>query len=412
MNLSTPLPPGVTYAMLTADFWLNRLPAPTQISHTAESIAAFNQRVYEILQMPSVTHLADRISSEEVIEEIRAYFTLANKPRFGGNTQPLSASYFENLFHNALPIMPPELTVQFGIVVKRTQVRSFPSSDLIMAEPHDFPFDLAQETSIDVGWPVAVLTTSRDGAWFFCLTPHYWGWVAADDIGVGTRTQVQDFSESQPFVRTVANRGLVALATGGGITPQMGTRLPLIEENDQLYIVRVPIKNSDGALDFTHGYIHKTLGQFHLGDLPCHQTSIFQQAFSLMGEDYTWGDSRFGIFGRDCSRFIRDVYATTGLFLPRNGDQQGKVGKLRLQFTDEMNDEARLQAIVEQGVPGDVLVTPTHVMIYLGQVDGTPYVIHDVTSGQNRIIVSDLKLGENTPKKSLVSRLDLMVSVE
>lgn len=412
MNLSHPLPQSVSYEMLTANFWLNPLPQRDNLLHTSDTISTFNKRVYNILGFPEVTVLPESLSSEDVIEQIRAYFVIAEKPRYGGNAELLEKSYFEGVFHNALPEMPPYLSPRFGLTVRRTHVRSFPSPDLIMAEPYDFGFDLTQETSIDVGWPVAVLANSRDGQWVFCLTPLYWGWVLAADIAVGTRQQVEEYANPQNFLRTTANQGLVAMANGGGITPQMGTQLPLVEENDTLYRVRVPVKDANGTLDFACGYIHKAANQFHKGNLPCTLTNIFTQAFSLIGEEYTWGGSRLGAFGRDCSQFIKDVYATTGLFLPRNGDQQGKVGKVRVAFTSAMSDAERIQAIIEHGVPGDVLVIPTHVMIYLGHLDGTPYIIHDVTSGQNRVIVSDLMLGENVGKKLLLSRLTSMVGVE
>lgn len=390
--------------MLTAAFWLNRV--SDHVFHTEDTIAAFNRHVYEILNLPEISTLPDHLPAEQVAEQIEKYFDHAQKTRYGGSSQLLPAAYFETLHHNALPELEKHIPVQFGLAVRRTHVRAFPSSDLIMAEPYDFAFDLAQETSIDVGWPVAVLLSSRDQKWSFCLVPHYWGWVAASDIATAPREQVQHYAESFPFVRTVANRGLVALEKGGGVTPQMGTRLPLAESQQ----VSIPVREKDGQLQLVCGSIHPE--HFHTGDLPCTLANIFTQAFSLTGEAYAWGDSRLGIFGRDCSRFIKDVYATTGIILPRNGDQQGQAGKLRVAFSSDMSDAERTRLIVEHGQPGDILVIPTHVMLYLGHIEGKPYIIHDVTSGQNRIIVSDLLLGQGSPRGSLLSRLDRMVGVE
>lgn len=410
--MTHPLPPHVNPEMLAADFWLRRLPDPQKRLINDEAIAVFNRRVYEILNLPDIFTLPDEIPVEQVREPIEAYFSHAHKTRYGGDSRPLTADYFAHLHENAMPELENFVPVQFGLALRRTSVRAFPSGDLMMAEPYDFAFDLAQETSIDVGWPVAVLVSSRDKKWFFCLTPLYWGWVAAADVVIGSRQQVQEHVEAASFVRTLANRGLIALETGGGITSQMGTKLPLIGENQEAMQVSVPVRGEDDCLQFSCGYIHKNAGQFHQGDLPCTLTHLFTQAFSLTGEAYAWGDSRLGIFGRDCSRFIKDVYATTGVILPRNGDQQGKVGHLRIEFPAGMSDEERLALIVEQGQPGDILVIPTHVMLYLGHVEGKPYIIHDVTLGQNRIIVSDLLMGQDTPRGTLVSRLDRMVGLQ
>lgn len=405
----SPLPPHVFPEMLAADFWL---PEPDRPLIRAENIAVFNRRVYEILNLPDIFTLPDALPVEQVREQIEGYFSHAHKTRYGGDSRPLTADYFARLHENAVPELEKFVPVQFGLAVRRTSVRAFPSADLIMAEPYDFAFDLAQETSIDVGWPVAVLVSSRDKKWVFCLTPLYWGWIAAADVAIGSRQQVQEYAEAASFVRTLANRGLVALEQGGGATPQMGTKLPLIGENQEVMQVSVPVRGEDDRLQFTCGYIRKTTGEFHRGDLPCTLTHLLRQAFSLTGEGYAWGDSRLGIFGRDCSRFIKDVYATTGVILPRNGDQQGKVGHVRVEFPEGMSDEERLHLIVEQGQPGDILVIPTHVMLYLGHVEGKPYIIHDVTQGQNRIIVSDLLMGQDTPRGTLVSRLDRMVGLQ
>ncbi|MBZ0306461.1 MAG: SH3 domain-containing protein [Anaerolineae bacterium] len=408
VTLTHPLPPHVIPAMLFADFWLAE---PEKRLMTVQDSVIFNRRVYEILNLPEIFTLPDELPAEQVRAQIEAYFSHAGKTRYGGNTLPLPPDYFVRLHDNALPELDAFIPVQFGLALRRTSVRAFPSSDLIMAEPYDFAFDLAQETSIDVGWPVAVLVSSRDNKWIFCLAPHYWGWIAAADVAIGTRQQVQEYAEAASFVRTLASRGLVALEKGGGVTPQMGTKLPLIDEQPEVMQVSVPVRGEDGHLKFTCGYMRKTTGEFHQGDLPCTLFHLFTQAFSLTGEGYAWGDSRLGIFGRDCSRFIKDVYATTGVILPRNGDQQGKVGHLRVEFPKGMSDEERLALIVEQGQPGDILVIPTHVMLYLGHVEGKPYIIHDVTQGQNRIIVSDLMMGQNTPRGTLVSRLDRMVGL-
>ena len=54
-----------------------------------------------------------------------------------------------------------------------------------------------------------------------------------------------------------------------------------------------------------------------------------------------------------------------------------------------------------------------HIMLYLGMFDGKPYVIHDTTvSAVDRVIISDLSLGQGTQKGSLLKRLTRIVTIE
>ena len=65
-----------------------------------------------------------------------------------------------------------------------------------------------------------------------------------------------------------------------------------------------------------------------------------------------------------------------------------------------------------------------HVMLFLGLVNNTPYVIHDIWGYSekigtpedvrviNRIAVSDLSLGEGSKKGSLLKRLRIVRTIE
>ena len=187
----------------------------------------------------------------------------------------------------------------------------------------------------------------------------------------------------------------------------MGTRLPLIGETSAIYQTLLPLAHESPIMQ---GAARKD--DFAVGYLPPTRRTLFTQAFKMLGEPYAWGGSRFGIFGRDCSRFIRDVYATTGIYLPRNGGQQGQVGHATAVFTPDMDASARKTLLVDSVSPGAILQLPGHVMLYLGHVDGEPYAIHATSSaGFSEVVVSDLSLGADFPSGSLLSRLSQAVEV-
>lgn len=407
-------PPNVTPEMLHAEFWLDRVPDPDAPLIAPEQIAAFNARVHETLRIPAVLDVPDELPRALIEAKMRAY--MPQRTMYGAKGEIIPQAVFEKRLYDA-QIDGDPVSVRFGLITQRTSVRAFPLARICLRDPFDYAFDRLQETTVDVGWPVAVIATNgREETSYFCLTPHYWGWVRADHVELGPREQATYHVTREPFVVSVASRGTISLGTWGSqLTCQMGTRLPLTEgenlpnETPDYWCLRLPVyaKEADSAYIYPQeGIVSRHMGDFHLGYLPPTLRSIFTQAFTLLGERYAWGGSRMGIFGRDCSRTIRDVYATTGIQLPRNGDQQAKVCRKVVDFTPDMDGNARRTALIEQVPPGAILELPGHVMLYLGHVDGTPFVLHNTSSGDyHGVIVSDLTLGEHGESGSLLARL-------
>lgn len=408
------IPPDVTPDMLQPEFWLERAADPDAVLMDSGAVETFNTHVSEMLAIPRVLELPDMLPREEVAARMAAH--IPTMTLYTADGRPEHKAFFENCLRDAYPKHDP-VSVRFGLVIQRTEVRAFPTSCVYTRDPFDFAFDRLQETTIDLGWPVAIVAEDDSrGKWFFCLTPLYWGWVRAAHIATGSRNDIAANTTSEPFIVTIASRGLIGQT---GCTPQMGTRLPLVEdinekkEPPEFWRLRLPARRDhDGSLFPAEGIAPTRSGDFHLGYLPLTLRSLFTQAFKMLGESYAWGGSRMGIFGRDCSRFIKDVYATTGVILPRNGSQQGQVCRTAVTFTPDMNDNDRQAALVESVSPGAILVFPGHVMLYLGHMRGHPYIIHDTSSsGFSEVIVSDLSLGADSPSRALLRRLTHAVEI-
>lgn len=160
------------------------------------------------------------------------------------------------------------------------------------------------------------------------------------------------------------------------------------------------------------------------GFLPCTPRSIYEEAFKLLNAPYGWG----GSFGeQDCSQFLCEVYATTGIALPRNSTKQAKAGVPLHGFTEiaGADENARATILIERAKPAATLLRlPGHIMLYLGSVDGVPYAIHgtfgyreNAPFGErirliNRVVVSTLNLGAGTSVGSHLSRITGVILIE
>ena len=97
-------------------------------------------------------------------------------------------------------------------------------------------------------------------------------------------------------------------------------------------------------------------------------------AFKHLGAPYGWGGMENSV---DCSSLAQDVYRTVGIELPRNGDEQARaLGGRNLRG---LSHDQKM-AVIGSAAPGSILFTPYHVMLVLGNYQGTPYMIHSLAS--------------------------------
>ena len=158
---------------------------------------------------------------------------------------------------------------------------------------------------------------------------------------------------------------------------------------------------------------------------PLTRRAVLTAAFAYLGEPYGWGD-RDG--GRDCSRYLMDLFAGLGLALPRHTSDQAIAGSYVVEVPPETREPDRLAVLDEHHRRGVLLLHfPGHIMLYLGRdTSGTPMAIHsfaeylvpcagraaDAPVGEretllkvNGVHVSDLELGRGTSRTAFIQRI-------
>jgi len=294
---------------------------------------------------------------------------------------------------------------------------------LLSAEKGDVDFDELQNNALDVGTPVAILHQSQDGQRFYARAEASSGWVKKDLIALSGREEIRAREGADSFIIVTSPKADIyqdEALTENYDYAQMGTRFPTKGESSLDAVkVRLMTRGDDGRAIAGIGYLKKEdVREGYLAYTPRH---IFEQAFKLLNAPYGWG----GMYGeQDCSRFVQQVFATVGIKLPRNSSEQANSGTVIAKFDEKTEGRDKKEVLITKAVPGTTLLGMSgHIMLYLGNVDGRPYAIHatwafrENQDGQeirkviNKVVVSDLSLGDGSARGSLLKRLRTITAV-
>jgi len=379
---SSVLMPNTTPDMQNVQFWLT--PAGEKTVATPERVKAMNKAMLsdtmcDLSVFPATV-------SDIKLKEYLAHYTMDNELYING--LPMSGAYAHELKKDAEGKISPTNPVKYGVVTGRSNLRSFPTLEGAFETPEDIHFDMWQETAVDPGEPALILHNNTKGNFVFVQLKSYRGWLPRNQVAVTGRATWLNYAEPREFA--VVTGRLVNIK---GLIYQMGAKLPLANSN-----LLVPSRNSQGYL--VSAEVPANFNDaLHKGYLPFTRNNLLRMAFKHLGAVYGWGGMENSV---DCSAFVQNVYKTVGVQLPRNGDEQAAAFP-GINMTD-MSREERIRAI-KTLEPGSILFTPSHVMLYLGEKNARPYMIHATGSygaqdaegniSKNRImqtIVSDIYL--------------------
>jgi cell wall-associated NlpC family hydrolase len=384
--------PGITDTDLSADTWVARLPNADQVLLDAAAIAALNERIARLdPSMHEIRHLPATLPREQVEDWITKRSARPSRPLVDIDGHVIDASTLDALAANvAIGSLPAQITPRYGMAVRRTALRSFPTDLRVFSRAGDTDIDRFQESALFPGDPLVVVHASRDAQWVFVVSPRYAAWVRAEDIALGEAAQVFAHADAAPYRVITGAKLLTVYSPEAPVLSElqldMGTRAPLDTSlppdqpvNGQSpytsWVLSLPVRDASGALSFRPALLQRNQDSAP-AYLPLTRANIIRQAFKFLGERYGWGHA---YNGRDCSGFVSDVYRSMGVQMPRNtGDQAMSPGMSHTVYTDKESHDARVKAAMALDV-GDLVYIPGHVLMVIGKVDGKPYVIHDVS---------------------------------
>ena len=391
--------PDVAAELTSADTWAARMPDADRVLMTPEQIEARNAASIAA----AGTNLVDMKNPPETFDGIKRNQALAAEAKanaeyyfgwiYDQNLEIAKWSFFQKMIDNCTDCNTSrEKPVRLAIAVERTELLVFPTNELLRDEITDLDFDYNVNVGINIGEPLWLFATSRDGRFYQATSASCSGWVRAEDVAICKDKEewlkAWDIPASELLVVTGA-----AAYTGVSLTcPEasnrrlaLGTKLRRVEYTSveglinnrssfHNYIVELPVRGKNGTYQTVLALIPET-EPIQEGYLPLTKRNIAKVMLGNLGDVYGWG----GMMGvEDCSGLIRRVYHCFGLELARNTNWQAAMPAPKVDMQNMSLEEKCY--VLDQLPLGTVLTFSGHEMLYMGKIDGSYYVASTVGS--------------------------------
>ncbi|MDH5833549.1 SH3 domain-containing protein [Luteimonas kalidii] len=385
--------PGVVEAQLSPQYWIDRLDAADAVILDSDGIAVHNAAMQRLEpSLHDIEGLPVTLEAGQVRSWIERISVRPTRTLYDESGNEGSARAIDKLVA-ALDLdgIPQTQVTRYAMVVRRADLRTFPTHLRVFSSPDDRDIDRFQESALFPGTPVAVVHRSRDRRWLFVVSQTYAAWIDADAVAFGDKAEIFAYTRRIPFLVVTGARAETVYTPErpevSNVQLDMGVRVPLAPWPDDEplngqhpgfgHAVELPVRQEDGTLAFAPALVPRSADVAH-DYLPFTRANLIRQAFKFLGERYGWGH-RYN--ARDCSGFVSEVYRSFGLLIPRNTSDQSRSPGLDRIAMDGIGHDRRLQLLRESRV-GDLVYIPGHVMMVLGHEDDDIYVIHD-TSGMS-----------------------------
>lgn len=337
---------------------------------SAEEIAAYNHRVID--NCPTVVDIADppETMDGKTVRDMIHRNSMPSGDRFTKSGDYIDSAKRQKI-EKRRENVPDTVTVRLAVITNRCDLKSVPTS-VGFYSYGDTHYSGIQESELITGFPVWILHESGDGQFYFVQSYYYAGWIPSDCAALCSREQFDAFAQmnQQNYVTVTDARMDV-----NGTRLDMGVTLPYLSEDESEFRVSVPARDENGLLILREERLAKT--SCTLGSLPYTAENAINQAFAFLGTPYGWGGANGNV---DCSGFVCAVFRCFGMYLPRNTGEQVKYNGETVNLSGLTADQ-KYSAFSSLDMPATVHWTG-HVMLYLGEKNGSHYVIHAPQGGE------------------------------
>lgn len=395
-------------------WWIENY-ADDSVILTDEEIASFNKANFNNgCGLVDLTAFENDLTTEKIIDMINDY-SFPSKEYVNGRkiTEEEKA---EILLNRNLPEVRDDsasadnikddldLNIRYAITTQNASIRAFPT-DIFLTNTVG-KYDYMQETGVNYYEPLIVLWDSKDGEWSFVQTYDYNGWMRKDSFGLCSKEifdslvndikygDYQVFNKTGKFFLDInttgtmfaleeyvepedANADNIADIENLLVTFRMGTQIPY-KDGKFTWVFR----NEKGEAEFMSleriysGMVNDSfIADYILPVQKFTTNNLLYRANEALGTPYSWGDSDEN--GMDCSSTLQGLFKCFGIIIPRNSSQQIKLSANIVNLS-EMSLTGKLDTITDLPM-GSILYMPGHVMMYLGEYNGIPYIIHNTT---------------------------------
>lgn len=343
--------------------------------------------------------------------------SLLKTPGFGEHLQANSLAYTEQILESMQVDNYPN-TNQKAIITTTTAVRAVPTLKPMFKKPDGYPFDRWQNSLIFTGTPVLITHTSTDRQWVHIQSSFVYGWVQAKHLATLNAKQIQEIESYKDYVTpTLDKLALIDMRGDFDSEARLGQIFAIQgkkQKNKPLKLIsytRTPDgKATKQILTPLNPSLESAFSEFPLTLEPLY---IAQSINALLGQRYGWGGF---LENRDCSAFIRDIFAQYAIHLPRNSKAQAFYGNNNIDLK-KLNRKEKEAFIIANATPYQtILWLNGHIMLYIGELEGRAIVAHSVWSvitGKRfenlltSVVITSLHVGEE--KNNIFARSDLLI---
>ena len=370
--------------------WINACEDPDAVIMTHAQIADMNKTMQNICgALTDIAAYPQSLTKDEIVSLIESS-SGPSLPKYDANGTEITQSDMNDIRANRNPdaLLSNNKLIK-GVTVQRTDIRALPTEREFYNSASVQDHDRMQESELSAASAVWILHESLDGKFYFIQSYYYVGWVLKENIAIA------DSNSDWDIYASLLNMNGSALESGdfavitdsqttvNGAYLDMGTALPFDDDNDEngpSYKVILPGRDESGALTRVKAEIPAESAS--IGYLDYNLRNFYIQAFKYSGTPYGWGGMKNGV---DCSSYVLSVFKSFGFIFPRNTSQQNTaVGNIT--DVEGRDDAYKLSAIAELSAEAApiLIYQPGHVMVYLGKIDDTHYIIHASGSGSVR----------------------------